>query len=42
MKDPDPLEAPLAPRAPDFNDVRRRFTQKLTSHVARRELRTAA
>jgi NitT/TauT family transport system ATP-binding protein len=37
-----PLARPRDVSAPDFNDVRRRLTQKLTSHVARRELRTAA
>jgi NitT/TauT family transport system ATP-binding protein/sulfonate transport system ATP-binding protein len=36
------LERPREVSAPDFNDVRRRLTQKLTSHVARRELRSAA
>jgi ABC-type nitrate/sulfonate/bicarbonate transport system ATPase subunit len=36
------LARPREVSAPDFNDVRRRLTQKLTSHVARRELRTAA
>jgi NitT/TauT family transport system ATP-binding protein/sulfonate transport system ATP-binding protein len=36
------LARPRDVSAPDFNDVRRRLTQKLTSHVARRELRTAA
>jgi ABC-type nitrate/sulfonate/bicarbonate transport system ATPase subunit len=36
------LARPRDVSAPDFNDVRRRFTQKLTSHVARRELRSAA
>ena len=36
------LARPRDVSAPDFNDVRRRMTQKLTSHVARRELRTAA
>ena len=36
------LSRPRDVSAPDFNDVRRRLTQKLTSHVARRELRPAA
>jgi NitT/TauT family transport system ATP-binding protein len=36
------LARPRDVSAPDFNDMRRRFTQKLTSHVARRELRSAA
>jgi NitT/TauT family transport system ATP-binding protein/sulfonate transport system ATP-binding protein len=36
------LARPRDVSAPDFNDVRRRLTQKLTSHVARRELRSAA
>jgi len=36
------LARPRDVSAPDFNDARRRLTQKLTSHVARRELRTAA
>ncbi len=36
------LARPRDVSAPDFNEVRRRLTQKLTSHVARRELPTAA
>jgi hypothetical protein len=36
------LERPREVSAPDFNDVRRWLTQKLTSHVARRELKSAA
>jgi ABC-type nitrate/sulfonate/bicarbonate transport system ATPase subunit len=36
------LPRPRDVSAPDFNDVRRGLTQRLTSHVARRELRTAA
>jgi NitT/TauT family transport system ATP-binding protein len=36
------LARPRDVSAPDFNDVRRRLTQKLTSHVVRRELRPAA
>ena len=36
------LPRPRDVSAPDFNDVRRRLTQMLTSHVARRELSPAA
>jgi NitT/TauT family transport system ATP-binding protein/sulfonate transport system ATP-binding protein len=36
------LARPRDVSAPDFNDVRRRLTQRLTSHVSRRELRSAA
>ena len=36
------LARPRDVSAPDFNDVRRRLTQMLTSHVARRELSPAA
>jgi len=36
------LARPGEVSAPDFNDVRRTLTQKLTSHVSRRRLKTAA
>jgi len=36
------LARPRDVSAPDFNDVRRELTRHLTSHVQRRELRTAA
>ena len=36
------LARPREVSAPDFNDVRRTLTQKLTSHVSRRWLNTAA
>ena len=36
------LVRPRDVSAPDFNDVRRELTQHLTSHVHKRELRTAA
>jgi ABC-type nitrate/sulfonate/bicarbonate transport system ATPase subunit len=39
---PITLARPRDVSAPDFNEVRRRLTRKLTSHIARRELRTAA
>ena len=39
---PISLSRPRDACAPDFNDVRRCLTQKLTSHVARREVRVAA
>jgi len=38
---PIDLARPHDVSAPDFNDYRRRLTQKLTSHVARREIRAA-
>jgi ABC-type nitrate/sulfonate/bicarbonate transport system ATPase subunit len=36
------LRRPRDVSAPDFNEVRRALTQKLTSHVSRRQLKTAA
>jgi ABC-type nitrate/sulfonate/bicarbonate transport system ATPase subunit len=36
------LRRPRDVSAPDFNEVRRTLTQKLTSHVSRRQLKTAA
>jgi NitT/TauT family transport system ATP-binding protein/sulfonate transport system ATP-binding protein len=36
------LERPRDVSSPGFNEVRRQLTQRLTSHVKRRELRTAA
>jgi ABC-type nitrate/sulfonate/bicarbonate transport system ATPase subunit len=36
------LARPRDVSAPDFNDARRALTERLTSHVRRRQLRTAA
>jgi len=36
------LRRPRDVSAPDFNEVRRTLTQKLTSHVSRRQLKSAA
>jgi hypothetical protein len=36
------LARPRDVSAPDFNDVRRNLTERLTSHVRRRPLKSAA